>query len=88
MNTIILIMVPNHAYYSALSTEIETNHKSLKFKLGHRVRITKDKNIFSKGYNENLSREKFVINSVMKTNLWMYRMGIIKQGAFIKKNCC
>ena len=33
-----------------------------------RVRITKYKNIFTKGYTENWSREIFIINSVLKTN--------------------
>ena len=31
----------------------ETNPKAPKFKVNHRVRITKNKNIFSKGYTEN-----------------------------------
>ena len=39
-----------------------------------RVRITKYKNIFSKGYTENWSREIFIINSVLKTNPWTYKI--------------
>ena len=38
-----------------------------------RVRINKYKNIFSKGYNENWSREVFIIESVLKTNPWTYK---------------
>ena len=36
--------------YYALTKEIETSPKSLKFKVGDRVKITKYKNVFSKGY--------------------------------------
>ena len=38
------------------------------------VRITNYKNIFSKGYIENWSREVFIIDSVMKTNTWTYKV--------------
>ena len=56
--------------YSALTEKIETNSKAPKFKVNDRVRITKYKNIFSKGYTENWSREIFIIDSVLKTNPW------------------
>ena len=39
-----------------------------------RVRITKHKNIFSKGYTKNWSREIFIIDSVLKNNLWTYKI--------------
>ena len=49
------------------------NSKSPKFKVNDRARITNYKvNIF-KGYNENSSREIFVIDSVLKTNPWTYK---------------
>ena len=38
---------------STLSEKIETNHKAPEFKMNDRVRITKYKNIFSKGNTEN-----------------------------------
>ena len=44
--------------------------KASKLKFGERGRITKYKNIFSKGYTKNWLREIFVINSVLKTNPW------------------
>ena len=47
---------PINADYAAFFKEIETNHKAPKFKVGDRVRITKYKNIFSKGYTENWSK--------------------------------
>ena len=37
------------------------------------VRITRYKNIFSKGYTEYWSTEIFVIDSLLKSNPWMYK---------------
>ena len=53
-----------------MTEDVDTNPKALKFK----VRVTKYKNIFSKGYTESYSREIFVIDSLLKTNPWMYRI--------------
>ena len=39
--------------YSDMTEEIQSKYKSIKFKVCDRVRITKYKNIFSKGYIEN-----------------------------------
>ena len=39
-----------------------------------RVRITKYKNIFSKSYTKDWSREIFIIDSVLKTNPWTYNI--------------
>ena len=64
---------PINADYSALTEKIETNSKAPKFKVNDRVRITKYKNIFSKGYTENWSREIFIIKSVLETNPWTYK---------------
>ena len=60
--------------YFALTEKIETNPKAPKSKVNYRVRITKYKNIFSKCYTENLSREIFIIDSVLKTNPWTYKL--------------
>ena len=38
------------------------------------MRITKYKNIFSKVYTENWSREIFAIDSVLKTYPWTYKI--------------
>ena len=65
---------PIHADHSVLTGEIESRHKRPRFKVGDRVRITKYKNIFSKGHNKNWSKEIFVIDSVLKTNPWMYKI--------------
>ena len=54
-----MVKKPVDANCSALTEEIETNPKALKFKVGDRVRITKYKNIISKGFTKNWSREIF-----------------------------
>ena len=43
---------PIHADYSALNEEFETNLKSLKFKVGERVKITNYKNTFRNVFAE------------------------------------
>ena len=57
-----------NADYSVLTKKMDTNSKSRKFKVNDRIRITKHKNIFSKRYTENCSREMFIIDSILKTN--------------------
>ena len=43
-------------------------------RMNNRVRIAKYKNIFSKGYTKNWSREMFIIDSIFKTNPWTYKI--------------
>ena len=50
----------------------ETNKKSPKFKIGDNIRISKYKNIFSKGYKPNWSEEVFVVNKMQNTVPWTY----------------
>ena len=50
------------------------NPKVSKFKVGNRVRITKYKNIFSKSLTQNWFKKIFVIDSVLKTNPWAYKI--------------
>ena len=38
------------------------------------MRIIKYKNVFSKDYTENWSREIFIIDSVLKNNPWSYEI--------------
>ena len=57
-----------------MTEKIETNLKALEFKVNDRVRITKEKNIFRKSCTENWSRETFIIDSVLKTNPWTYKV--------------
>ena len=72
-----------NADYSALNKTIKTNSKAPKFKVNNRVRITKYKNVFSKGYTENWSREIFIIDSVLKTNPWTYKIKDLNGGQII-----
>ena len=53
---------------SALHKETESNNIVPKFSVGDGVRITKYKNIFSKSYTENWSREIFSIDTMLITN--------------------
>ena len=57
-----------------LELKIETGHKAPKFKVNNTVTINKYKNIFSKEYTGNWSREIFIIDSVLKTNPWIYKI--------------
>ena len=55
-----------------INTVKETNDKDPKFKVGDRVRISKYKNIFAKGYTPNWSAEVFVIKKVKNNVPWTY----------------
>ena len=55
-----------------INTDKEINNKDPKFKVGDRVRISKYKNIFAKGYTPNWSEEVFVIKKFKNTIPWTY----------------
>ena len=55
-----------------INTSKEINNKDPKFKVGDRIRISKYKNIFAKGYMPNWSEEVFVIKKVKNTIPWTY----------------
>ena len=46
---------------------LKINNKDPKFKVGDRVRISKYKNVFAKGYVPNWSEEVFSVNKIKKT---------------------
>ena len=48
------------------------NDKDLKFKVGDHVRISKYKNIFSKGYTSNCPEDVFVVSKIKNTVPWTY----------------
>ena len=50
----------------------DSNVTKPKFKVDDHVRISKCKNIFSKGYNQNWSEEIFVVSKIKDTVLWTY----------------
>ena len=69
-----IIRKPINVDYSTFTEKIETNPKALKFKVNDRVKFTKCKNILSKDYTKNWSREIFIIDSVLKTNSRAYKL--------------
>ena len=52
----------------------EHNEKYSRFKVGDRVRISKFKNIFAKGYTPNWSREIFIVNKINDTVPYTYNI--------------
>ena len=50
----------------------DTNEKDPKFKVGDHVRISKYKNIFAKGYNQNWSEEVLITTKIKDTVPWTY----------------
>ena len=52
----------------------EHNEKSARFNVGDRVRISKFKNIFAKGYTPNWSTEIFIINKINNTVPYTYNI--------------
>ena len=65
------------------NTNKETNDKDPKFKVVDRVRISKYKNIFAKGYTPNWSEEVFVIKKVKNSVPWTVKK-LLEH--FMKKN--
>ena len=48
--------------------------KDSRFNLGDRVRISKFKNIFAKGYTPNWSRERFIVDAINDTVPYTYNL--------------
>ena len=67
----------------------ETNKEDPKFEASDHVKISKYKNIFSKGYTPNWSEEMFVINKIQSTVPWTYLINDLKgediKGSFYEK---
>ena len=55
-----------------INIDKEVNDNDPKFKVGDRVRISKYKNIFAKGYTPNWFEEVFVIKEIKNTVPWTY----------------
>ena len=56
----------------------EHNEKDSRFKVGDRVRISKFKNIFAKGYTPNWSREIFIANKINDAVPYTYNIKDLK----------
>ena len=52
----------------------DSNEKDRKFKIGNRVRISKYKNIFAKGYTANWSEKVFVVSKIKNIVPWTYNI--------------
>ena len=52
----------------------EHNEKDSRFKVGDRVRISKFKNIFAKGYTPNWIKEIFIVNKINDTVPYTYNL--------------
>ena len=52
----------------------EQNEKSVRYNVGDRIRISKLKNVFTKGYTPNWSREIFIINKINDTVPYTYNL--------------
>ena len=52
----------------------EHNEKDSRFKVGDRVRISKFKNIFAKGYTPNWSKEIFIVDKINDTGPYTYNL--------------
>ena len=52
----------------------EHNEKDSRFKVGDRVRLSKFKNIFTKGYTPNWSKEIFIANKINDTVPYTYNI--------------
>ena len=67
----------------------ESNKKSSKFNIANRVRISKYKNMFAKGYTPNWSEEVFVIDKIKNTVPWTYEINDLNNekniGSFFEK---
>ena len=63
--------------------------KDPKFKIGDRVSISKYKNIFAKGYNQNWSDKVFVVRKIKNTVPWTYVLSDLNDepitGSFYEK---
>ena len=65
----------------------EHNEKDSRFKVGERVRISKFKNIFAKGYTPNWSREIFSVNKINDTVPYTYNIKDLNDEGIIGSVC-
>ena len=67
----------------------ESNEKDPKFTVGGNARISKYKNIFTKGYRPNWSEEIFVVKKIKNTVPWTYETSDLNgeeiMGSFYEK---
>ena len=61
----------------------EHNKKSARYNVGDRVRISKFKNIFAKGYTPNWNREIFIVNKINDTVPYTYNLKVLNDEEII-----
>ena len=62
---------------------VDSTDKDPKFKIGDLVRISKYKNIFTKGYAPNYSGEVFVLSKIENTVPWSYVISDLNGGKVV-----
>ena len=69
----------------------KSNKKDPKFKVGDHARISKFKNVFTKGYTPNWNEEIFIIKKIKNTVPWTYVISGLNGEeiveSFYEKNC-
>ena len=65
----------------------EYNEKDSRFKVGDRVRISRYKNIFAKGYTPNLSKEIFIVDKINDTVPYTYNLKDLNDEEIIGSFC-
>ena len=61
----------------------EHNEKDSRFKVGDRVRISRYKNIFAKGYTPNWSKEIFIVDKINDTVPYTYNLKVLNDEEII-----
>ena len=95
MNTIILsiiVLLMKLLFMMVVLLALTNSNRVIKLqnlKIGDRVRITKYKDIFSKGYSKKWSKKRFMIDSVLKANHRTYKIKDLNRetiiGSFYEK---
>ena len=96
-----MTIIGKNVYFNILDGIVKdynnTIHSSIKIKpkdveenkIGDHVRISKNKNIFSKGYASNWSKEVFVVHKIQNTVSWNYLINDLNgkkiKGSFYEK---
>ena len=82
-------MKPKNVTNNSFAFSEESDKKSPKFKVGDRVRISKYKKVFAKGYTPNWSKEIFAVKKVKNVVPWTYLINDLKGeetvGSFYEK---
>ena len=72
VNLLSIKMKPKNVTNNSFAFSEESDKKSPKFKVGDRVRISKYKKVFAKGYTPNWSKEIFAVKKVKNVVPWTY----------------